>query len=628
MAEATLNDVIGRLRTDNAKQLEEQRDTTNAIQSLSAGLNALLVQLELQALRDKEAEAERKREATAAKSKATTSSGGSDGPGFLAGLMPGGILGGIARSIGSIAAFSAGLVLATEGLGPSLRDFRLFTRTITRIFTFPARFTADLGRAFGGGSLSNYIRNQVTRLDDFFSRRYTFNEATGRYQRLASRFGGGTGFVPAREVSRYQRMLISVNGIFTRISRMFNAIRIPQELITRLSRTQGVLMNALGMGARGAAGTVGGIMNSGVVRGIFRFLRPIAVIFSAFDGIQNAADEMEGREDEFDRIFAGMGGGFVSGFLGSFIGEFANFIKDIPLLVIKQFIPAEYLNEDGTFKRSEDGGSWVSNALAMVEDFDFNRLIRELVQAPFDALGGAFAFLRNLWGAEGTTEAGQAQARAQWDTWWNNWKSLNGIASNVGGIFEVLSNIVFSPINAILAEIERAFTGDEEVVPEGETFTQKISRYAGMLGEFLMDLLPSMDEIKESIARFIGPGNLADWLGLSDYLPMTTEDAERRLNTQFETIQNSIDAITRDTAQLETLNPETDQMAYQEISGRLAAANAALNRELQEADDLRARAARSENVDRGSVQNFNQQFETLYIAGTGAIDAADATLRD
>jgi len=74
MAEATLNDVINRLRTDNAKQLEEQRDTTSAIESLSDNINDLLLQLEIQGLRSKETESE-KRKGSDSRRTLTSSSG-------------------------------------------------------------------------------------------------------------------------------------------------------------------------------------------------------------------------------------------------------------------------------------------------------------------------------------------------------------------------------------------------------------------------------------------------------------------------------------------------------------------------------------------------------------------------
>jgi hypothetical protein len=67
MAEATLNDVIARLRADNEKQLREQGDTTKAIEGLSGTIRGLLDYLELQGLRQKEADAEARKKAIARK---------------------------------------------------------------------------------------------------------------------------------------------------------------------------------------------------------------------------------------------------------------------------------------------------------------------------------------------------------------------------------------------------------------------------------------------------------------------------------------------------------------------------------------------------------------------------------
>jgi hypothetical protein len=94
---------------------------------------------------------------------------------------------------------------------------------------------------------------------------------------------------------------------------------------------------------------------------------------------------MEDREDTLDKLIGGGLGGFISGTLGSFFGEFANLLIDLPLWLIKQIVPAQWLNEDGTFKRSSEGGNWFTSLLDAIDTVDFNTMIRELIQAPFDA---------------------------------------------------------------------------------------------------------------------------------------------------------------------------------------------------------------------------------------------------
>jgi len=607
MAEATLNDVIARLRSDNEKQVREQRDTTEAVNSLTKTIKVLMVLMELQILKNQEAEAEKERKKSAAKSKKSSDSGSFLGLNIPTPLL---LLG---RTLGNIAAFASGLILATEGLGPSLRDFRLFTRTIIRIFTFPARFTADLGRAFGGGSLSNYIRNQVTRLDNFFSRRYSFNEAAGRFQRLASRFGGGTGFVPAREVSRYQKMLISINRIFTRISRMFNAIRIPQGLITRLSKTQDVLMRVLGMGA----GAVRGIANSRLITGIFRFLRPLAAILSMIDGFRNASAEMEDREGLFNTWLGGGVGGFVSGTLGSFFGEFANLLRDIPLWLVKQFVPAEWLNSDGTFKSTEEGGNWFTSMLRGVETIDFNGLITRIFQYPFNILGNTLDFFRNLFGAEGTTEEGQSQARAAWNQWWSNFSSVGGTLSNIGDVFSYMANIAFSPLNAILHEIETAFFGADPNRGE-ETFSERVGRYLSNIRTYIFQWL----------AELIGPGRLATFLGLDQYLQSDANQEERinsatarlsELQSQRASIMSRFD-LNRDG--IIDANEDPENM----VAGQLAELRAEANEARLVAQEALAGLRSNGTIGEQVINNYQNVIDNWNIAMPPTTDGNDPLL--
>ena len=617
MADATLNDVIARLRSDNERQLREQGDTTKAVENLSGTLRGFLEYLELQALRQKEADSEKERRKSASIARSEERD-----LGFGSGMF-GDAISYVIRFVGGVASFATGLVLATEGLGPSLANFRFFVRSIANTFFMPLRILAsNLNKEFrigrGIGNIGTYLSNQIKAIDNFFARRYSFNAAAGQFQRLA-RFGN-TRFVSARDVSFYQKTLISLNNLFGRIGNFFKALRVPPAILNTFTGVTKTISNALGGGARGA---VSGFANSRLVRGIFRFLQPIAFIFSLFDGVENAAAEMEDREGTFDRLIGGGIGGFVSGTLGSFFGEFANLIKDMPLWLIKQIVPADWLNEDGTFKRGEEGGNWFTSLLATVEDVDFARMIRELIQAPFDAVGRAIDHVRNLTGAKDTTEEGQAKAREAWNTWWGNWTSVRGIASNVGGIFRVLANIVFHPINAILSEIERAFTGDENIVPEGETFTQKITRYVTQLGEFLIGLIPSMDEIKASIARALGPGRIVDFLGLSGYLPFSsTEEAENILSTQFETMQALADRITSINENIAATGDTGGFYAEQ-----LEAAERDLRLVRSETEAVLARAANTQGVNQTVVNNFAQQYETFQFPSNGAVDGNDLIVR-
>jgi hypothetical protein len=618
MAEATLNDVVNRLRTDNAKQLESQRDTTEAVSALTGSITALLTQLELNALKQKELDAE-KRKATSGASKAATAE--SPIGDFGIGSMFAGIaapLAALGSSLLSIASFGAALALATEGLGPALRDVTRFIRTIRRVFTFPATALANLGRVIGTGSLASYLARQLRSFEQLVGARYSFD---GRnFQRLM-RSGGGTGFVAGRDISLYQRTLARLNRAFSQIGRAFQAIRIPSEVVRSITRTASSITSALGIRslAGGAAGAVRGIANSPLFKRIMGFLRPIAAIFSIFDGIENATEELEDREGLFNRLIGGGLGGFVSGFFGSFFGELGNAFKDLPLWVIKQFIPADFLNDDGTFKRTEDGGSWFTSLLAGVEQLDFNRLLTGLIQAPFDMIGHALDFVRNLLGASGTSEEGQARAREAWDTWWSNWTSVSGAAGNVTDILSWIANLAFAPLNAVLREIETAFFGADEN-RESQTFTERVTGYISRIGDFLGDLF-NIDRLKEILANAL-PARVARFLGLGDYRPLETGEVEDALGNMFEGINDSIENINRLESQLATLDPNTNP-DYDNVAAQLETERRELNQDRQEAEALLARAGRSENVNQNVVNNYQQQYESFMFPNSGPIDDTD-----
>jgi hypothetical protein len=585
MADATLNDVIARLRADNERQLREQGDTTKAVENLSGTIRGLLDYLELQGLRQKEAEAEARRRAVADERNASAAAARAEGMelGFGGlGSMFGGIIGTVATFVTGIGSFAAGLVLATEGLGPSLANFRFFVSNVARIFTLPARFIDDLRvRTFGGLTFAQYISNQFNAIGKLFQR-FEFDPRSNRWRNITTGRFGTPGYIQ-QIVNRFTKFGESVKPFLNFLS------------------------------------------DNKIVNSVFRFLRPVAVIFSMFDGLRNAAAEMEDREDTFDRLIGGGIGGFISGTLGSFFGEFANLLIDLPLWLIKQIVPAQWLNEDGTFKRGSEGGNWFTSLLDGIDTVDFNTLIKEIVQAPFDAVGGAMAFVRNLFGATGTTEEGQAAAREAWNTWWGNWtgeRGLSGIASNIGGIFRVLSNIVFSPVNAIMNQIERAFTGDI-TAGEGESFTDKITRYVTQLGEWIFNLLPSVDSIKASVARSLGPGAIVDFLGLNEYLPIaSTADAERILGGSIERLQDITDRITGLETQLE--NTGDDYLAASFLAEQLDIRRRELADAEAETAALLATARGSSAVSPTVVNNFQQQYETFQFPGNGAVDGNDS----
>lgn len=590
MAEATLNDVIGRLRANNEKQLQEQKDTTAAVTTLSGTIRGLLDYLELEALKEKERNAEAKRAAASAK----VAGNGSDTGGVFSGLnIPTPLLF-IGRTLGSIAAFAAGLTLATEGLGPAARDLNRFFRTIRSVFVFPARTLNNLTGLFGGVTLSEYVTRQLSRLSSFVERRFTFDPTTGRYRNLETgRFG---------TPGAYQRVLARLNVVLGNIRSIFSSIRLPNSIFRSLENFTEMFS------AQGRIGRVfQSLRNNRLVTGLFRFLRPIAAIFSLFDGLRNATDEMEDREGFFNTYLGGGLGGFVSGFFGSFFGEFFNFIKWAAFWPIKQLLPEAWLieNPDGSVSINRDANLF-TNILGGLDNIDFNRLITDLIQIPFDALGNAFDFVGGFFTEDGTS-------REQLSAYWEE-RGLFGAATDAAGWF---ANLVFSPINSILRETETAFL-DADPERDREAFTERLARYSRRLAEWLNGLVPSMDDIKTRLAETLGPGRITNFLGLDEYLPMDTAAAERLLGSSIDRLQELTDDITTARSQLLT----ADDVSRSDIEGQLAAAQVELANAQAETQALLARAA-SSGVNQQIINNVQQQYETFQFPNSGAVDGND-----
>lgn len=588
MAEATLNDVIARLRSDNEKQVREQRDTTDAVNSLTKTIKVLMILMELQILKNQEAEAEKERKKSAAKSKKSSDPGSFLGLNIPTPLL---ILG---RTLGNIAAFAAALALATEGLGPALRDVRRFISVIGKVFTFPLRMMSDLGRIFGGRSLAQYVSSQIARLSEFIRARFTFDPRTGRYRNLETgRFG---------RPGAYQRVLARLNQLLGNIRRIFSAIRVPDFVLRNWQRV-GQLFSA-----EGRLGQVFQFMrNNRLITGILRFLRPLAAILSMIDGFRNAAAEMEDREGTFNTWLGGGVGGFVSGTIGSFFGEFVNLIRDAIFWPIKQILPDSWLieNEDGSLSINRET-NWFTNFLGGLENIDFNRMLRDMIQIPFDQLGLAFDFLWDLFTGEG-------DARERLQEYWDE----RGFFGTAVDVLSWALNLVMTPINSLLREVENAFFGADPE-RERETFTERVSRYVSDLGEWLMSFIPSVDDIREWVARSLSDRPaLVDFLGLSDFLPLDAEEFERRAGNLLEGMEATLGDIERYEPLVDPNNPAGDL-----FGDLLIDAQRQLERDRADLEALMARA-QTGGVEPTIINNYSNQYETFQFPNAGSVDGGD-----
>ena len=493
MADATLNDVILKLRADNDKQLREQHSTTDAVKNLSSTIRALLEKMEGDALKNREALLEANKKNKQPTPDTNTSSRSSNSGKSLA--VFGNPFTGLFSSIGSLVAFAGAFALATEGFGPSIKDLNKFTINLAKftkgmntLFLLPARLAKDLVVA-PGKSIYNKVFKNVKLIEDSIEKRFNppKNATVGR-----NPLGQFTKLVPdldPRESSLTQKQKPQsvLVRFFSNINRMIKNVMPTKTVESAIEKLRPAFE---------------AIKNNKMLLNIVRFVRPLAAILSVFDGIKNSRKEMEDQEGIVNKIFAGTGG-LIGGTVGSFFGEFANMLKGIPIFIIKKMLPASYLKEDhhGNVTINKDKNLF-TKILGGIETLDFNQLIKDIIQIPFEALGSAFTSITTGLGWTGTKEE-QTKSKAAWSTWWNNWKTMNGFGKNVSSMFGVAFELVYSPINAILEALLKNFTKDGQD-RERTTMMEKINKFA----LFIQDLIPSpqyfIDRLPEGVAKALG----------------------------------------------------------------------------------------------------------------------------
>lgn len=325
-------------------------------------------------------------------------------------------------------------------------------------------------------------------------------------------------------------------SLFGRLGAMVDSIRIPSSVAARWTQFTDMFKSGGRFGD-----FVENLRGSRFIRVFTSVLRPIAVVLSLFDGFRNAQAELEDREGFFNRILGGGIGGFVSGTIGSFFGEFFNLIKDGIFWPIKQLLPQEWLTEnaDGSVSINADANLF-TRILSGIEQIDFNRLITDIIQVPFDMAARAFDFVKGLIFNEG-------DSREAFQQYWNE----RGIFGAAGDVIAWAVNLAFSPINAVLREIETAFGADPS--RERLTFTQRISGYVSRLFDLIWSVVPTWDDIKAAVASILPDNALGD-LARTRVLGMyNEEEAAARVNeinaeiSRLQGIANNADDFSRGT---------------------------------------------------------------------------------
>lgn len=589
MAEATLNDVTKQLKFNNTEQRvtsDAVRSTTTAMQDLTGSFDEFLEAIKRQRLDDLEAKIEA-RKATRVSSSSSASDSGGLGLGGLANIP---FVAPLLAIASTLTAASSGFVGALEGFGPNGRDLARFTKSITSYKNILSGFSRSVE------GLGSWIQRYFGIGPD--GKNILLRNAEGKFAKL-----------PA-----WRAVVRSWIGFAEGLTDLIKNLKMPA-----------VVTNFFGNAKSAGGSLITTLTNSSWARTLVKVLRPIAVIFSLFDGLKNAQAEMEDREGMFNQWIGGGIGGFISGTLGSFFGEMFNTIVDIPMWMIKQIVPESWVtaNPDGSL--SFNDSNVFSQILGGVADFDFAQVIKDIVQMPFDQLGRGLDFIRNLFGSAGTTDEGRAEAQGAWNAWWGNWLSVSGATSNTLSVGAWLINTALHPLNVVLNQIQSAFSlGETDPENQAKTLTERISRIL----EWFYNLIPSMDDIKAGVASALSP-TVARAIGLGSYLPITAENFQSeadRINTQETELENRISRMMDMASQLTDPNVKGyARMAAQSAADQLPRVQQEYLDLQAEYDQFRARASAG-GVAATTINNSSPTFESNYFPTAGTGDTSD-TLR-
>jgi hypothetical protein len=605
MAEATLNDVIKRLQTDNDKQFREQHNTTVAVNSLTSTIKRLLQDQEARALRQAEIDDEaRKRTAASVSTRTSSSSSSSDEGGLGLGFA---FLAPIAATIGNITAFATAFAAATEGLGPAMKDLKWFgkwARFLSKPVTLPASWA---GKTIA--SVFDDIFAKTIKYEEAIKSKFRFNDKAMRWVDEAGKFVKTEDAVA--DAARLVANAAKEESAFTRLAAQLEKIKIPDSVVKTWERT------AKMFSAEGSLGKLMIALKENKWLGkVVRVLRPLAIILSLFDGWDNAGKEMEDRELYFSTYLAGGIGGFVSGAVGSFFGEFFNIIKWGISWVLKKALPDSWttVDEEGNLIWNRDENMF-ADFLGGIDDFDFNKLIKEIIQVPFDALGESLDYISSLIGFNG--EEKQADAKKSWDDWWSKskWAQFEDVTT-------VIADLLFSPINAILNEMERVMT--DSPAPEGEGMTAKIYRFI----DWIWSLVPNVEQLKTSIAGMLSP-MVAKAIGLGEYLPINDETFTDRFADKESDLKDIIAWIDEAQRISKALSADASGQISQDLKDQAAAdlrnAQAALEEARQQTADLLSRG-QMQGVSQTTINNASNQFENIMIPMSGTNDPSDPVI--
>jgi hypothetical protein len=512
----------------------------------------------------------------------------------------------VAATISSITAFATAFTAATEGLGPAMKDLKWFgkwARFLSKPVTLPASWA---GKTIA--SVFDDIFAKTIKYEEAIKSKFRFNDKAMRWIDEAGKFVKTEDAVA--DAARLAANAAREESAFARLSGRLAKIKIPDSVVKTWERT------AKMFSAEGSLGKLMIALKENKWLGkVVRVLRPLAIILSLFDGWDNAGKEMEDRELYFSTYLAGGIGGFVSGAVGSFFGEFFNIIKWGISWVLKKALPDSWttVDEEGNLIWNRDENMF-ADFLGGIDDFDFNKLIKEIIQVPFDALGESLDYISSLIGFNG--EEKQADAKKSWDDWWSKskWAQFEDVTT-------VIADLLFSPINAILNEMERVMT--DSPAPEGEGMTAKIYR----LMEFIYNLIPSVDDIKTKVAGMLG-STVASALGLGDYVPIDNETFADRASILTDDLTDAVKRIEVAQRTSAALSADASGQIPQDMKDQAAME---LRNAQIDLDETRAETqallskGQASGLSSTTINNASNQFENIMLPMSGTNDPNDPT---
>ena len=431
---ATLDDVVKTLRA----QSDKQDDTTSAISALTSVFRKKFLKDDRGAPDRLEAEREAKKAGSGDfdLSKIMAFPGLGDLTSGVNSLVM--MAGNLARMVAGLTTAVAGVLLAFEGIrGWELEAIKNIKSIGTRLRgLFPVAIATRIGDAM------DLLRVSVA---NFFG----IDPMNGKLLANGSRIGP-KGFIPKVAYAKgftqiigeafdlLRSSILTKFGIDPATGKMLKLTGDAAEDASPIARVigrVGIQINSLFRPIRNATSALGDFFKGDIFKGISKFVGaggrlilavfkkvfyPIGLVFSAFDGIKAF------MESDAQTIIGDLGKG-IGAFVGDFIGAPFDLLKAGIIHIFNKIVGVE---TDANGKVTTEGWrGWASEAMTK---FSFEKLIGNIVAAPFKVIEAGYLFVKDLF-----TNPKEAFT--------NLWTNLTGIAPGVFKFGEYIFNNLILP---------------------------------------------------------------------------------------------------------------------------------------------------------------------------------------